>query len=231
MKINLLLIILLGLPIYESFCQKVDYDKIILPESVYTEDFAEKLVRIAWSNYPQNEIIKRNVTVASHEVTQAKMQWLDIITIQGNLNEFTIKGSDDIPVFFPRYNFGASISLGMFGDIPAEIKKSKEKFKIAEAELNMQKLALRGEVLRRYYNYLLSKELMENQIKLTENTYSSFSIAEQRFKNGEITLQEYNISLEKYNQEVINQAKSDNEYNITKVNLEEILGVELESIQ
>src|SRR5690606_29912168 len=131
-----------------------------------------------------------NVTVASHEVTQAKMQWLDIITIQGNLNEFTIKGSDDIPVFFPRYNFGASISLGMFGDIPAEIKKSKEKFKIAEAELNMQKLALRGEVLRRYYNYLLSKELMENQIKLTENTYSSFSIAEQRFKNGEITLQE-----------------------------------------
>ena len=109
--------------------------------------------------------------------------------------------------------------------------KSKEKHKIAEAELNMQKLVVRGEVLRRYYNYLLAKELMENQSKLTENSYSSFSIAEQRFKNGEITLQEYNTNLEKYNQEAINQARSDNEFNIAKINLEELLGVGLENIK
>lgn len=218
---------------HSLFAQKTDYDKIILPEGAFSGDFAEKLVRVAWLNYPQNEIAKRNINVASEQVTQAKMQWLDIITIQGNLNEYTIKGTSNTNGFvaFPRYNFGATIRLGMFGDIPAEVRKTKEQLKISEAELNMQKLVFRAEVLRRYQNYLLYKELFENQVTLTENSFSGYSVAEQRFKNGEITLQDYNASLEKYNQENINQLRAETEMNIAKIDLEELLGVELETIK
>lgn len=216
--------------------QKTDYNKIILPQGVYSDDYREKLVQIAWQNYPQNEIAQRKVTIASHEITQAKMQWLDIFSAQGNLNEYSInrdKSNDGNVQFnaFPRYNFGASITLGMFGDIPAEIKKKKEMLKISEAELNMQKLAIRGEVLRRYQNYLLYQELLENQVRMTENVFSSFSVAEQRFKNGEISLQDYNESLDKYNAERINLVRAETELEVAQITLEEMLGVSLEEVK
>ena len=213
--------------------QKTDYNKVIIPQGVFTDDYEEKLVQIAWQNYPQNEVAQRRVKIASYEVTQAKMQWLDIFSAQGNLNEYSIKGNDENVQFnaFPRYNFGASITLGMFGDIPAEIKKRKEMLKITEAEVNMQKLAIRGEVLRRYHNYILSQALLENQAKMTENVYSSYSVAEQRFKNGEITLQEYNESLDKYNAERINLVKAETNLELARITLEEMLGVPLDEIK
>lgn len=216
------------------FAQKTDYNKIILPQGVFSGDHSEKLVQIAWQNYPQNEVAQRRVTIASYEVTQAKMQWLDIFNAQGNLNEYSInQDNNQVGGFnaFPRYNFGASITLGMFGDIPAEIKKRKEMLKISEAEVNMQKLAVRGEVLRRYQNYLLYQELLENQAKMTENVFSSYSVAEQRFKNGEITLQDYNASLDKYNSERINLVRAETELELAKITLEEMLGVPLEDIK
>lgn len=217
------------------FAQKTDYNKIILPAGVISEDVGEKLVQIAWQNYPQNEVAQRRVKIASYEVTQAKMQWLDIFNAQGNLNEYSInRDNNNIGGgfnAFPRYNFGASITLGMFGDIPAEVKKRKEMLKITEAEVNMQKMAVRGEVLRRYQNYLLHQELLENQAKMTENVFSSYSLAEQRFRNGEITLQDYNASLDKYNTERINLVRAETELELAKITLEEMLGVPIESVK
>src|SRR5690606_24266879 len=147
---------------YVVNAQSVDYNRIILPDGTFTDDMGEKLVRLAWKNYPANDIFKREITIADKELTQAKWSWFDNIAAQGNLNEFTINpGSNDRAAFYPKYNFSARVTIGMFADIPAEVKKKREGVEISKARMNMQKIDLRAEVLTRYQEYLMQQKLLE----------------------------------------------------------------------
>jgi len=217
---------------FNAYSQSVDYDKIIIPDNVYTEDFSEKLVRLAWKNYPTNEIAQRTVIISEKELKQAKWSWFENISAQGNLNEFTMNpGEHERALFYPRYNFSARLTVGMFATIPAEVKKKREELSIAKAQLDQQKLDLRAEVLRRYQDYLMYESLLETQIKNFEDAFASFSLAEQRFKNGTITLEEYNIHLQKYNGEQVLRIQAENRLNIARIDLEQLIGIKLSEVQ
>ncbi len=223
---------LLFMGFLNAHSQSVDYDKIIIPDNIYTEDISEKLVRLAWKNYPTNEIAQRSVTVSEKELKQAKWSWFDNISAQGNLNEFTMNpGEHERALFYPRYNFSARLTVGMFADIPAEIKKKREEVSIAKARVDQQKLDIRAEVLRRYQDYLMYEKLLETQIKNTEDAFASFSLAEQRFKNGAIALEEYNIHLQKYNGEQVLRIQAETKLNIARIDLEQLIGVKLSEVQ
>lgn len=217
---------------FNAYSQSVDYDKIIIPDNIYTEDFSEKLVRLAWKNYPTNEIAQRTVIISEKELKQAKWSWFENISAQGNLNEFTMNpGEHERALFYPRYNFSARLTVGMFATIPAEVKKKREELSIAKAQLDQQKLDLRAEVLRRYQDYLMYESLLETQIKNFEDAFASFSLAEQRFKNGTITLEEYNIHLQKYNGEQVLRIQAENRLNIARIDLEQLIGIKLSEVQ
>lgn len=227
-----LLFIFLYFSGFALFSQSVNYDKIILPDQTYTEDIREKLVRIAWKNYPNNEIIKREVTISEKELTQAKWSWFDNLGVQGNLNEFTISGKEnERALFYPRYNISARVTVGMFGEIPAEVKKKREGVYIAKARVNQQKLDLRADVLLRYEEYLMYEKLLETQIKNAEDAYVSYSLAEQRFKNGEIALDEYNKHLTNYNEVQLLRIQSESRLNIALINLENLIGIKLADVK
>lgn len=231
MRILFLMIVFLSLGGLLN-AQSVDYNKIILPDGTFTEEMSEKLVRLAWKNYPANEIFKREITIADKELVQAKWSWFENVGAQGNLNEFTINpGANERALFFPRYNFSARITIGMLGDIPAEIKKRKEGVEISKARMNMQKIDLRAEVLTRYQDYLMQKKLLEAQITNFEDSYSAYSLAEQQFKNGQITLDMYNQQLEKYNSEEILRIRAETSYQIALISLEQLIGVKLEDVK
>src|SRR5690606_1618627 len=106
------------------FGQSIDYNKIILPDHVQSPDFAEKLVQLAWQNNPLNEVLRKEIKAGEYQVKRNAGDWLDIIQLQGNLNEFTIKGEENSnrAAFYPRYNIRAAISLGMFVTVPLTTK-------------------------------------------------------------------------------------------------------------
>src|SRR5688572_12211951 len=109
--------------------QNVDYNKIILPEGSQASEFEEKLVQLAWRNHPSNEALRREVNIASYDVRIANASWLENVRITANVNEFTLnKASDPFgrAAFYPRYNIGASITLGTFLVTPYTIKKNRE---------------------------------------------------------------------------------------------------------
>src|SRR5690606_33252366 len=119
---TLILFLLISTPLLG---QNIDYNKIILPESSRASEFEEKLVQLAWRNHPSNEALRREVNIAGYNVKQNNASWLENIRITGNMNEFTInKASDPFgrAAFYPKYNFGASVSLGTFFTIPYNIK-------------------------------------------------------------------------------------------------------------
>lgn len=213
--------------------QNIDYNAIILPGYVDDISFPEKLVRLAWQNNPAADILDYEAEVAELEVKQARWSWLDGFGIQGNINEFTLNPSLDVgnrSAFYPKYNMYAQVRLNYFVGIPLEVRKKKQNTQIARSNINLQKLTLRAEVLRRYETYYMNRELLKVQTQIVEDLRATVSLAEQQFKNGEITLEAYNQELDRYNNERVNQIKTQGDFNISKIELEEIIGVKLEDV-
>jgi outer membrane protein TolC len=134
-------------------------------------------------------------------------------------------------LFYPKYNFGATLTLGNFVSDPLNVKMMKEQKKVAELTVNSQKITIRAEVLRRYNTYLASKRVLDVRRIAMEDANTSKLMIEQRFKNGESTITDYNTSQENYNNQLTQQILAESNYNIAKIDVEEMIGVRLEDVK
>lgn len=214
--------------------QSVDYNKIILPEGLQTADFAEKLVQIAWRNNPNNEVFRREVTVANYDVKKSAVQWLDIIHVTGNLNEFTLNpGVDQYSraAFFPRYNIQANIPLSIFFSVPYNTKQNRERVVIAQSQVNAQKLEVRNAVLKAHNDYVMREKIYKLQSQLALDNETSFKLIEQKFKRGEITFETYSSSLTTFSGTSLSQLEAERDYKNAKLDLEKFIGMKLEDVR
>ena len=233
-KVGCFLLCLLGYT--AGFSQTIDYNKIILPESVTEADFGEKLVQLAWQNNPANQELINKSQAAKYEINLAKWSWLRTITASGNLNEYTINPeraqaqNPTFTPFFPRYNFGLTLSLGTIFLTPIETRVARSTYQATEDQINQQKITLRAEVLTRYQNYLMNQKLFDIQNEVTEDEYSEFLLMEQDFKAGDVTLADYKASLKAYNAELTERITLERDLKIAQIALEEMIGVKLEDV-
>lgn len=230
MKLIVILLVI-SIPV---FSQKVDYNKIILPDYTNSPDFGEKLVQLAWRNHPSNEVFRREVNVAQIGVKQASVAWLDIVRVTGNLNEFTISPQADVfgrAAFFPRYNISASISLGQLFNIPYNTRISRERSVQAQSNLNSQKLAIRNQVLKSYNEYQLREKIYKVQSQLLLDNETSHKLIEQRFKNGETNFETYSQSLSNFSTMTVGQLEAERNYKNAKLDLEQLIGMRLEDVR
>lgn len=232
---KIILFLIISVP---AFAQNVDYNKIILPEYTKSPDFAEKLVQLAWKNHPGNEMIRREATAAEQAVKVSSAQWLNIFTVRGNLNEFTLNQTmtnNDYyygrSTMYPRYNFGATLNLGELITIPANTKMSKERAKIAQANVNNQKLVVRNAVMKAYNEYVLREKIYKVQSQLLMDNETSHKLIEQRFKNGETNFETYSLSLNNYSNVTVGHLESERNYKNAKLDLEQLIGMRLEDVR
>ncbi|WKZ60962.1 MAG: TolC family protein [Cyclobacteriaceae bacterium] len=221
--------VMFGLPSLRA--QTIDYNKIILPDRAQSSDFGEKLVQLAWKNHPTNEILRRELMIAQYQVGRSAADWLDLITIQGNINEFNIKAQDAaVPVFLPRYNFGISIPLGVLVANPNETKQNRQRLSIAQEEINAQKLEVRRVVLKSYNEYQLREKIFRIQSQQFSDIESNFKLIEQRFKNGELTFETFTAGQSDLNRASIQLLEAERDLKNAKLDLEQLIGVRLEDV-
>lgn len=233
MLMKTLLALLLSLS-FAVGAQNVDYNAIILPENATQIDFSEKLVRLAWQNNPSVAILHNELDRSSQNIKFSRWNWLDNFRITGNLNEFNINQSNNPfegSQFYPRYNISASISLGTLFTNPIKTKIEKINSMISVDQINLKKLQIRSEVLRKYEVYQGNKDIYDIRTQMLEDSYSDYKLKEQSFSRGEITMIEYTNSLDRYNQQRINKIQSEKELQISKIELEELIGVKLSDVQ
>ncbi len=233
-RILILSIFFVASPVILVSGQDVDYNTIILPSGASDISFAEKLVRLAWENNPANRILESQYKISDIQIDQARWEWLDNFRIAGNINEFTINPDQDIldrNVFFPRYNISGMVSLGYFVNIPLAVKEKKEELNITRYTIDQQKLAIRAEVLRRYEEYLKTREILKVESEAQEDLFSALSLVEQNFRNGTATIEEYNGVLEKYNNQRIRKITAQGNFNQAKISVEELIGIRLEDVK
>ena len=217
-----------------SFGQEVDYNTIILPPGAADISFSEKLVRLAWQNNPANRIVETQQQISDIETDLARWSWLDNFRITGNINEFTLNPEADVlgrGAFYPKYNVSGTVNLGYFVNIPLEVKKKKAEYTLAGYSIDQQKIQIRAEVLRRYEQYLMAREILKVESEAQEDLFATLSLAEQNFRNGTVTIEEYNGVLEKYNNQRIRKITAQGNFNQAKISVEEMIGVRLEDVK
>ena len=212
--------------------QPVDYKKVILPSNVSTTDFGERLVQIAWQNYPENAQFKSDIESAELNLKNARWNWLNQIRISGNLNEITIDQDlvTENNLFFPRYNIGLTIPLGIFVNSPTNSRIAKKELDKTNLALKKQMLTIREEVLKAYQDYLMFQDIYKIKNDLAEEEYSNFLTVEQSFQSGEASLSDYKEATKGYNLELESKIIAQNRLIKAKLTLEKWIGIKLEDV-
>lgn len=190
-------------------------------------DVREKLVQLALQN-PNYEVADRTVNRALYELRKSKGSWLNLVGVSGNVNEFSIKQQAGVPSFFPRYNISVNIPLDVFTTKSNDIKIARENYLIAEANRNDVFRELRAAVLTMYEDYIMHKERLESQIRITQDESITFLSKERDFKDGIIDQEEYNKFLRAYEETKLRRIEYQRNFNVAKYELERMIGIPLE---
>ncbi len=212
-----------------AFAQQVDYGRII-PDTVRsTMPLEEKLVYLAWENYPRNETFQHEINKSQEKIKQAKLGWVQPLSLQFYYGEPHINNQFE-STFFPRYNLGVNVNIGQILQTPSKVRSANEDLAISLNNINTQKHLIRAEVLRRYYNYQLKLELLKIHIQAHDDAYNAYLDITQKFKDGRATLVAYTQSALAHNQAAEQKVKSEMEVKMAKVAVEELIGVRLEEV-
>ena len=187
----------------------------------------EKLIQMAVLN-SDVQIDEANVNIAKYNLKKAKASWLDQVAISANVNEFVIKGSP-VANFFPKYNLGASIPLGIFQKHSNDVKIAQEIITINEVMRNEKIKQIRTEVLTKYENYLEKKQVLELQMEITEEEYTLWLKAQKDYKVSGM-MDDLNKAYKNYNAELSKQRSAERDLRVAYIELEEIVGFRLDEI-
>lgn len=201
-----------------------------------TSAIQDRLVELALQN-PQLEVADHEVKIAKYNLSAAKGWWAENFSFSFNANEYSLKNigksSDTGPQYYtlyPLYNMGINIPIGGIFSKPQAVKAARERVAIAENQRAIQFTAIKSAVLTAYQNYLSGRELYTVQSQLTESAYSDYLQSKEKFRNGEISVGDYNDAADRYQNALKARINAENSFKLTQIQLEALIGVPLSSV-
>ena len=205
--------------------------KNLAEDAPYNNSMEEQLVKLALANNPTNAIAVYRSQLAQRNVNESQRAWLNQVRIQGNLNEFTLNPEGNVrSQYYPRYNFSLTFTLGDFLGIPATTRSRKIEHEISKLEVDNQVLQIRSEVLRLYNHYRSVKDRLVIQKKLESETGINLELARSKFSQGHETYETLSALIERHYTLQLTIRELEESLTEAELNLEEMIGVELETI-
>jgi outer membrane protein TolC len=192
-------------------------------------DIRERLVQLAMQN-PNFEIADRKVSIATYQLAKAKGDWLGAIQPGINLNPLTLQPKGEGNQFLPLWNVTVAIPLNYYTQRKNDVRVARENLYIAEAEKNEKYRDVRLKVLTRYEDYLMYKEMLDLQIRVTQDAYLKFKQEEQNFKDDMVGVDEYNRAFALWKVQQDGRAQAQRNFNVSKLELEYMIGITIDEL-
>jgi outer membrane protein TolC len=204
------------------------------PDSLRINNIREKLIQLAMQN-PTYEMADHAAQGASYQIKIAKSAYLGMLSFQGNVNEFTISKPTyqgvQVPYYYPRYNLALNIPFNIFTTTPNNVKIAKENYDMFTAAKNEKFREIKADVLTKYENYLLAKQLVELQGKITQGEYATLKRAESDFAENLIKLDEVERVQKVYINEQVKSLTLQRDLSLAKIEIEKVIGVKIEEVE
>jgi len=204
-----------------------------IPEADSTNLLVDKLFDLAWVNYPQNRVKEHQAQKAFYSMKSSQYNWTESVIAQFNLNEANInpQATGAVNVFYPRYLVGLRLNLGTFVTNPMEAKRAREEYKASLSETDLQKVLLRNELAKKVEAYRLAKKILKLKTQALEESSTLQQVLKQKFQKSEISFEEYNNARISHLQQTENKLTAESEFNVSKIDLETLIGVKIESVR
>jgi outer membrane protein TolC len=229
---KIILISFLALIIYSSGMSQSLPD----PSAYSSSNIEERLVTLALQN-PDLEVADHEIRAAQYQVKKAKRWWISSFELSSNANEFTVKRLEKETApngqfypYYPLYNLSVKIPLDGLFTKHFDTKVAKENLAIAQAMRNSKFRQIKAAVLSSYENYQTNQQLLTVQSQITESSYNEFLQAKQKFRNGQISVDDYNKAAQQYHDQLINKIDAEHNFNQVKIQLEALIGVPLSNV-
>jgi outer membrane protein TolC len=189
---------------------------------------AEGLVSLAMNN-PR---IRYNADLAeqfNQLYRKSKISWLNAITIQGNLNEYSINenAATKAENLYPKYNFGLNIPLGFPWVTSRQTKSDYAKSQAMLEEVETERRNVRKEVLINYHDYIMNKRLLELQEQVISDWHIIYLKTEEKFRKGQVTLESFYGTTRIYNDELNKEVVLTASINNSAAEIEDLIGMNL----
>lgn len=198
---------------------------------LYDTTFINKLVDIAWANYPGNRVFDNRLEIARLDIKKETWSWLNALNFNYIYYPDFLNSPDQSSNLPSRVGIGITVNIGTIFGLPIRISQAKENYKIAENNMQSQYQNIKFEVQRRYFSYLAGLRLYYSRVKRYEDARSNLIVATYKFKNGEIDLDFYNKALTEVNQNKELMIDSEINMKISKASLEELILINLEDVK
>jgi outer membrane protein TolC len=226
---------LISLLFFSQFLNAQKTIPLYRPDSLRINDIRERLVALAIQN-PVYEMADHASLAASYQIKIAKSAYLGIFSAQANINEFTISHRKDangvvIPNYYPIYNFGVNIPFDIFTRTSNNVKIAKENYYMTTAAKNQKFREIKADVLTKYENYLLARQLVELQSRITQSEYATLRRAESDFAENLIKLDDVEKAQKSYINEQVKSLTLQRDLNLSKIEIEKVIGLKIEDVE
>ncbi|MES2389863.1 MAG: TolC family protein [Bacteroidota bacterium] len=217
---------------------RTDYDNIIPPDRDSASlSYEDKLVWVAWKNFPLNMQTNAKFRQAVELHKQARLSWLNQLSFstqyyaQQTSATDPSGGSQSTFVTVPRVGLALTINVGGILSTPSRIRFAGQEKEVAQSNINTQKLFCRAETLRRYELYKMQGNLLRINMETVEDSHVTVTLLKHRFEMGEINIEDYTKILRAHNENQQLMLTTQANLAAAKLTLEEILGIPLEKIR
>ncbi len=177
--------------------QTINYDTLIPPLGNPQLNFDAFLVQLGWANAPSKSISQYQLKKTESKYKLAKLDWFKDISFAMNLNENNIVKQENNPVTpifdpFPRWNIQATVNLGRIIDRPVKVDMARDDIFIAKSKFNAEKIKVRAEVLKKYFAYQHTLEILKIRKQFEEDANQNYVLMNKRFRQGTAQMDDFN---------------------------------------
>jgi len=184
---------------------------------------------LAQPNYEQTLYQQK---IFEYQLKKQRTAWLNLLTLSTTYNDQTFAKSNTVnPTYvYPKFYIGVTIPLGLIASAGTDLKMTKQSQLIEKAQQAELAKSIKASVLSNYMQYKANEKLLLIQNQAVDDEQAAFLSAEQKFRNGTVTVEAYNEASKKYNDEVVKAINLQLQQDLIKVELERLIGRRLEDV-
>ncbi|MEI9942608.1 MAG: TolC family protein [Chitinophagaceae bacterium] len=165
------------------------------------------------------------------ELKKTKNAWLNLLAVSYAVNDQTFNNkptASGTTVVFPKYNFTLTVPFGVIFSQSVQTKSAREGLKYSTDMQEQLARSIKADILSKYKQYKSYIPLIEMQNELINDVLATTSQAEEDFKKGTISVEDYIKGQRARNEEVAKKMGLELQQDLVKLEIEKIIGVPLE---
>jgi outer membrane protein TolC len=225
--------------IFTGFTQSKTTPTVAETPPVRPTNFEDYLVQLAWTFSPESESSKYEIEARHQEVQLAQKDWTRNLNAAINLNDVSLPALSTTPAnpaipriaTYPLWQIGLGVNFGDLIQRKNKIKFAESHKKMVEADLNSRKNTIKGEVLKRYQEFLVAQEILKIRLQSLDVAQTNKTQISSLFSVNKATFEDYNEANKSYFDALESRTKAQSDIRIRQIALEEFIGVKWESVE